>query len=246
MKKHCKTSLFWLSITALGISAVTFSNPYKKYVSEGMIDENHYRESIYDEPGIKPVKMNIMDYNDYTLNPTSEPKYNTQKDYHISSLDIGTVWDTNRGDGVTIAVIDTGVNYSHEDFVYYNSTGTSISSLSADFEDPNGTGTVTKKTVANYGWSVMEDANGHGTNVASTIASRINGKGCAGVAPNVNLLFCKCPNLMSSEVSAAIRYATDNGADIITMSLGMYKTSFKSPYTGETVTYSASADSFFF
>ena len=237
-----------LAFGALVASGITFSGNFNSkntnYIREGVVDENHYREAIYDT-GVKPSKLQIMDYSDYTQQPSGDNLYNTQKNYHLNSLNLGDTWDTYRGDGVTVAVIDTGINYSHNDFVYYNTSGTSISDLSADFEDPNATGTATKKTVATYGWSVMTDANGHGTNVASTIASRINGTGCVGVAPNVNLMFLKCPNLMSSEVSAAIRYAADNGADIITMSLGMYTYSFTSSQTGETVAYSSNAASLF-
>lgn len=249
MKKASR--LLILSLT-LGIVSATISQNFasekgnvKNYFSEAQIDEEHYRESIYDEPGVKPVKMQIMDYDDYSQLPSGENLYNTQKNYHLNSLNLGTTWNNYRGDGVTVAAIDTGINYEHQDFVYYGTTGTSISNKSASFEDPGATGTATKKTVATYGWSVMSDANGHGTNVASTIASRINGTGCVGVAPNVNLMFLKCPNLMSSEVSAAIRYAADNGADIITMSLGMYAVNFTSPYSGEAVAYSSSASSLF-
>ena len=247
MKKRILALLGFTSI-ALAASVISFSPSTKSNFEptyNGKIDEDHYREEIYNDPNIKPVKMQIMDYNDYTQQPTGDNMFNTQKNYHLNSLNLGNTWNNYRGDGITVAVIDTGINYNHQDFVYYNTTGTSISELSACFEDPNATGTATKKTVSSYGWSVMTDENGHGTNVASTIASRINGTGCVGVAPNVNLLFCKCPNLMSSEVSAAIRYAADNGADIITMSLGMYSTSFISPYTNEQVTYSSSAATLF-
>ena len=236
-----------LTFAALVASGITFSGNFKNrnYLKEGMLDENHYREAIYDS-GVKPVKMQLMDYNDYTQQPSGDQYYNTQKNYHLNSLNLGNTWNTYRGDGVTIAVIDTGINYSHNDFVYYNTSGTSISNLSACFEDPNATGTATKTTVASDGWSIMTDANGHGTNVASTIASRINGTGCVGVAPNVNLMFLKCPNLMSSEVSAALRYAADNGADIATMSLGVYTSAYTSAATGTTVeAYASNAASLF-
>lgn len=236
------------AFTALVASGITFSGGLQqkqsKYIREGMLDETHYREAIYDT-GVKPVKMQLADYNDYTQQPSGDNLYNTQKNYHLNSLNLGTTWNSYRGDGVTVAVIDTGINYSHNDFVYYNTSGTSISDLSADFEDPNATGTVTTKTVSSYGWSVMADENGHGTNVASTIASRINGSGCVGVAPNVNLMFLKCPNLMSSEVSAAARYAADHGADIISISLSLYSSSFTSPYSNKVVKWAANAASLY-
>lgn len=236
-----KRILALISILGMAISTVPFFVPEKE---DEIVGPTTYREEIYDK-GVKPVKLIPFEYNDYSQSPTGDTYYNTQKNYHLNSMEIGSTWNNYRGDGITVAVIDTGVNYSHEDFVYYNGSGTSISNKSACFTDANATGTATRTTVLSDGWSVIQDTHGHGTNVASTVASRINGVGCVGVAPNVELMFLRAPNLMSSEVSAAIRYAADNGANIISMSIGMYASSFTSPYTGKTVTYASNAASLF-
>lgn len=213
---------------------VSLETPVKTEASEELIDESE----------LEPIKCTLFDYNDYTQQPSGDTYYNTQKNYHMNSLNIGNTWDNYRGDGVTVAVIDTGCNYSHNDFVYYNQSGTSISDLSACFTSGSNN-VVTTTTVKKDGWSVITDTNGHGTNVASTIASRIQGEGCVGVAPNVNLMFLKAANLMTNEVSSAIKYAADNGADIISMSLGLYSESFTSPYSGKDITGYSNAKNYY-
>ncbi|MFO7991633.1 MAG: S8 family serine peptidase [Thermoplasmata archaeon] len=108
------------------------------------------------------------------------------------------------GQGVTVAVLDTGIDDSHPDL----DEGTVI--LGKDFTDDNST----------------EDGFGHGTHVAGIIA----GDGDAsnglykGVAPNSSLINVKVLNNegwgYESWVINGIEYAVNNSADIISMSLG--------------------------
>jgi serine protease AprX len=111
------------------------------------------------------------------------------------------------GSGVTIAVLDTGIDSSHPDFHFFN--GTSKIAASASFT----------------GESIV-DRVGHGTHVASIAA----GTGAAsqgqytGVAPNATLLNVKVLNShgagAESWVISGIRWAVDNNASIINMSFG--------------------------
>ena len=104
------------------------------------------------------------------------------------------------GDGVTVAVLDTGLKTDHPD----------LAANVVDCKDATGNG------IANG----CPDRNGHGTHVAGTIAA--NGK-IKGVAPNARLMAVKvCGNsgCWSDDIARAIRYAADNGANIISMSLG--------------------------
>jgi len=155
-----------------------------------------------------------------------EPKFSSQ--FHFNHINRGTVLNNYRGAGVTVAIIDSGLNTTHEDFL--DGATTNISNKSAYVEE---TGTsysnIQIQSVEEHGRSIIEDthpeAAGHGTNVASTVGAMVNGVGTAGISANVTLLVLKT-NYMFTEINAAIYYAADNGADIINMSLGAYEESF--------------------
>lgn len=111
-------------------------------------------------------------------------------------------WQQGRtGKDVVIAVIDTGVDYNHPD-LRANIIG------GKDFT----------------GKGDYMDGNSHGTHVCGTIAAANNGSGIVGVAPDAKILALKALDDNGagdmSNVIAAIKYATDYGVDIISMSLG--------------------------
>ena len=127
------------------------------------------------------------------------------------------------GEGVVVAVIDSGLDIFHPDF-----KGVNLSPYSRNFL---GDGTYTD--------AYYRDQLGHGTFVTSQIAAVTdNAEGIAGVADDVTLMILRCLSKNNSEkyvydasydsgsgsvssVSSAIRYAADNGADVINISLGM-------------------------
>ena len=108
------------------------------------------------------------------------------------------------GVGITIAVLDTGVYREHLDL------------------DVKICKDATKRGIKNG----CTDSNGHGTHVAGTIAA--NGgsdhNGIYGVAPEAELMAIKVcgPSgiCWNDDIAAGIKYATDNNANIISMSLG--------------------------
>jgi subtilisin len=109
------------------------------------------------------------------------------------------------GAGVTVAVLDTGVYKDHLD-------------LKANIIDCKD---ATKRGIRKG----CADSNGHGTHVAGTISANggDDGKGIFGVAPEAKLMaikVCGPDGCWTDDIAAGIRYATDNGADIISMSLG--------------------------
>jgi subtilisin family serine protease len=119
-------------------------------------------------------------------------------------------WTASTGAGVTVAVIDTGIEANHEDLSGSVVPGVDWASDQAQY-DPSGLG--------------MVDPAGHGTHVAGIIAAHPNnGLGIAGAAPGVKLMPIRVLNAQgggaASNVAQGIIYAADHGARIVNMSLG--------------------------
>ncbi|GAA3033278.1 S8 family peptidase [Streptosporangium longisporum] len=123
---------------------------------------------------------------------------------------------------VLVGVIDTGVDGTHPDIAPNFNRALSRNFVTDRPKDPNGKVLDGPCEVANCKDPVDRDDDGHGTHVASTIASPINGVGIAGVAPKVSLV-----NLRAGQDSGlfflkpsmdALTYAADNGIDVVNMS----------------------------
>jgi hypothetical protein len=114
------------------------------------------------------------------------------------------------GNGIKVAVVDTGVDLTHSDLVG------NLASNGANCVGSNG-------NAANCTAGAQDDR-WHGTHVAGIIASSRNGTGMHGVAYEADILPVKVLNSSGSgssfDVAAGINYATSNGAKIINLSLG--------------------------
>jgi serine protease len=125
-------------------------------------------------------------------------------------------WPASRGEGQVIAIVDSGIDLAHPDLSGKIVGGATFTGCAAT--GPCGNGDWQS------GGAGGQPAHPHGTHVAGiAAASTGNGVGIAGVAPDAGLLAVKVltgDGGSFEEIAAGIRWATDNGADVINMSLG--------------------------
>ena len=124
-----------------------------------------------------------------------------------ADMGLADVWPTTGGDGVIVAVLDTGVDATHPDLAAQVLPGRTF------FGGSGGAGTAGCATDSGY----------HGTHVAGIVAGVADTAHIYGVAPAAQILPVCVLNGGSgtlADVAAGVVWATDNGADIINMSLG--------------------------
>jgi hypothetical protein len=112
-------------------------------------------------------------------------------------------WAT-RGNGVTIAIVDSGIRANHREFEGALRTGFNA---------------FTGAT----GVNAVNDTNGHGTHVASIAAGRVNNIGMAGVASRATILPVQVfsgPSTSDAIVARGLNWATSQRAFVVNMSLG--------------------------
>jgi serine protease len=139
----------------------------------------------------------------------NDPKYEEQ--WHMKRAGAEQAWDYACGEGVTVAVVDTGIAcYDEAGFM----KGTDLAGTAC----VGGHNFVGKNAIA-------ADDQGHGTHVAGTIAQTTNnGIGVAGLAHCAKLMPVKVLSAKGwgtmADVAEGIRWAADNGAQVINLSLG--------------------------
>src|SRR3989344_1482277 len=128
--------------------------------------------------------------------------------------------------GIVVAVLDTGVDYNHED-ITQNMLINKNEIPNNDVDDDNngyvddiyGYDFISRVSdPLDYGFSPA----GHGTHIAGTIAAVQNNQiGMPGICKNCKIMALKIfPSLPVSAIIEAISYAVDNGANVISMSIG--------------------------
>lgn len=144
--------------------------------------------------------------------PIADPDLN--KAWGIAKVGSPQAWEASRGDqAIVVAVIDTGVDYNHEDLrfnMWRNPNPTRNDEVGFDFVHNDG---------------LPYDDQGHGTHVSGTIGA-VGGNGVAisGVAQRVSIMALKFLTSSGSGTTAdavrAIDYAVENGAKILSNSWG--------------------------
>ena len=158
-------------------------------------------DALKRSPLVKDTEYIEPNYEYQMLEVPNDPEY--RKQWNFRNINVEPAWDQTKGDGITIAVIDTGVSQVPD---------LKLTKFVAGYDFVNDR----EKT---------EDDNGHGTHVAGIIAqSTNNGYGVAGIAHLANIMPLKVLSADGggtvADIAEAIKFAADRGADVINLSLG--------------------------
>jgi subtilisin family serine protease len=133
-------------------------------------------------------------------------------------------WTQSRGDGVLVAILDSGVQLNHPDLA--KSLWRNEAEIPANGVDDDHNGYVDDVNGANIKAlnGNVEDDNGHGTHVAGIVAAQAgNGVGGSGIAPGARIMAVKVLDANrsgdSSQLAKGIHYAVDEGAKILNVSI---------------------------
>nr|ADL09141.1 thermitase precursor [Laceyella sacchari] len=156
-------------------------------------------EKLKKDPNVEYAEPNYYLHATYTPN---DP-YFSSRQYGPQKIQAPQAWDIAEGSGVKIAIVDTGVQSNHPDLA-----GKVVGGW--DFVDND---------------STPQDGNGHGTHCAGIAAAVTNNStGIAGTAPKASILAVRVLNNSGSgtwtAVANGITYAADQGAKVISLSLG--------------------------
>ncbi len=137
------------------------------------------------------------------------PAYEQEIQYAPQIVGAESAWDSATGDGVTVAVVDTGIRGGHREFGEEAFAEGGFDYIADEEIEPG----------------ENRDNNGHGTHVAGIVAARAyNGVGMAGLSWGATLMdfavFNDEGGANSADIAAAIERAVNEGADIINLSLG--------------------------
>ncbi|MFH8760286.1 S8 family serine peptidase [Streptomyces atroolivaceus] len=129
------------------------------------------------------------------------------KQWYLEAMQAEEMWKVTRGEGITVAVIDTGVNPSTPSLKGQVMKG--LDATEADGDE-------------------FDDYNGHGTTMAELIAGTGRGGGLKGLAPSVKIIpfrisnteFQNAHSVNARDSEDAIRAAADSDAQVISMSFG--------------------------
>ncbi|WP_073951651.1 type VII secretion-associated serine protease mycosin [Streptomyces kebangsaanensis] len=154
--------------------------------------------------------------------------------WHLDAMHAENMWRTSTGKGITVAVIDTGVDPNNPDLKGQVLDGKDLAPATRSGDEHT-------------------DYDGHGTGMAGLIAGTGafgGGRGAFGLAPGVKILPIRMPAQNDingfagpSYFSRAIRYATDSGAQVINISMGAR---LNSPELTSAVAYALSHGSLVF
>lgn len=179
------------------------------YVGQVHVDQaERVMDAIAQSEGVEFVEPNVTMS---AFGAPNDPLYQYQ--WHFNQINAESAWSKTAGRGVVVAVIDTGVAYKDKKDAGFTQT-----------PDLKGTAFVPGYDFCDKDDEPL-DEHGHGTHVAGTIAQTTNnGFGAAGVAYHSKIMPLRVLNKNGygsvADIADSIRFAADNGAHVINMSLG--------------------------
>lgn len=212
---------------------------YQIEVPEGMNIDSVIQE-LEADPEVEWAEP-VITFSTEAIQP-NDPEYIDKNRQYLNILNLEEAWSTHTGsEDVVIAIVDTGVDYLHEDLddnIWINTNeipGNGIDDDANGFvDDERGwdfvsvdASSVPEGEDANPPDNDPMDYQGHGTHVAGIAgAEGNNGIGVTGIAWNIKLMAIRAGyandfgggSLGSADVAAALYYACENGANIVNMS----------------------------
>jgi serine protease len=171
------------------------------------------------------------------------------RQWNLTAIDLPSAWDINPGasNAITVAVIDSGMTMTNQTYTFPTWNGLAIQNVNVPFHTDPGLSSSRIVNAADFVfWTgPVLDMAGHGSHVAGTIGEDTNNDFAeAGIAYKANIMPVKVclgywevqfilssnnyagfvpPNVggcRDSDIAQGIRYAADNGAKVINISLG--------------------------
>lgn len=182
-----------------------------------------------------------------TFSGVSEPHYDANQKTGVELMRFPSVWSYSTGEDVIVAVLDTGIKITHQEFCNQADIDFDLQTVNLndcdklvfpyDFIDDATPGLFNSSLTPVIGADYEDpdgfpnDEGGHGTHVAGIIGAKVNQLGMSGAAYGVSIMPIRvmAPYFENGEPTAkgftstivsGINYAVANGADIINMSLG--------------------------
>jgi subtilisin len=155
-------------------------------------------KALRNDPSVRSVEL------DPAIQAFADPDPELDASWGVEHIGAGDVHDAgNKGQGVKVGIIDTGIDYTHPELAAAYAGGYDFFNNDAD---------------------PMDD-NGHGTHVAGILAAQHNDQGVVGVAPGASIYAYKVLGAdgsgdYSGLIAALDRAATVDHVDVINMSLG--------------------------
>ena len=224
---HASSPYIWVRVSLdEGVSSLEVAQDFQNISYVLSVEYNYLRKG----DGSAAESSNTLP------NPSKNPLMKDQ--WYLNSKSVRNAWnyiDNNNLrenlENIVVAVIDTGVDYTHPNLV--NSMWINEDEIPGDGIDNDNNGYVDDY----YGCSTIGstfdhngdpmDEMGHGTHVAGIIAATKDQMGVIGLAYGVKIMAIKCGSYYfnDADLVEAVNYAVENGADVINMSLGSYSRS---------------------